>query len=411
MPEHELDAARVAYAGGRLAEAETLCRRILDEDPDQPDALHLLGRLALRDANPELAQVLIGRAIGRRPNVAAFHASLGLALRRAGRYEASLACYERVVGLEPASAAAYRRLGDAYCLLGQLEDAAACFERVVRLDPRDPRDHLAWALIRQQQGASDEAAGVLRRGLELHPSDPEMAFYLAALDGRAEPTRAPEAFIARHFDRLAPTFDEHLQQRLRYRAPELLVELLGPLLAGRRRELDVLDAGCGTGLCGPLLRPLARRLVGVDLSKQMLERAEARGVYDELIPAELVTLLASEQATYDLIVATDVFIYFGDLGPPFRAAAAALRQGGLLAFSVERSEQDGYDLQPTARYAHGAEYVRRTAAAVGLREVAQREGVLRLELGQPVPGLLAIFRKPAQPSEVDGASVPTSGLC
>jgi predicted TPR repeat methyltransferase len=136
--------------------------------------------------------------------------------------------------------------------------------------------------------------------------------------------------------------------------------------------------------------------VGVDLSRQMRERPAPRGVYDELVQGDLVEVLTAERATYDLIVATDVLIYFGDLGPPFGAAAGALRAGGLLAVSVERAEPDAYALHTAARYAHGAEYVRRTAAAVGLRQVESRDCTLRLESGQPVAGLLGIFRKSAR---------------
>jgi predicted TPR repeat methyltransferase len=233
----------------------------------------------------------------------------------------------------------------------------------------------------------------LRRGLESHPADAEMGFLLAALGGQAQPSRAPEAFVVQHFDRLAPSFDEHLRDRLRYRAPELLVEQLGGLLGGRQGGLDVLDAGCGTGLCGALLRPLARRLVGVDLAGRMLEQAATRGVYDELVQGELTEVLGAEREAYDLIVATDVCIYFGDLEPLFRAAAGALRADGLLGVSVERLERDGFALRATARYAHSDEYVRRTAAEAGLPEVEARECELRVELGQPVAGRLSVFRK------------------
>ncbi|MCX4239251.1 class I SAM-dependent DNA methyltransferase [Paraliomyxa miuraensis] len=65
-----------------------------------------------------------------------------------------------------------------------------------------------------------------------------------------------------------------------------------------RRDLDVLDAGCGTGLCAPLLRPLARTLVGVDLSGKMLDQARRRGGYDELIEAELTEMLDAHAARY-----------------------------------------------------------------------------------------------------------------
>ena len=384
-------AAEAEYAQGRLSEAEAICRGLLRDDPDQPEALHLLGRLALEAGDTALAQALIGRAIGRRPNAAAFHRSLGEVLQRTGRLEESLACLERALTLEPDSAA-YCRAGDAYQELGRLEEAAACFERAVTLDPSCVRAHLACALALQQQGRLEDAARALRRGLDARPADAEMAFCLAALEGRSQPPRAPDAFIMRHFDRIAPSFDAHLRDRLRYRVPEVVAEQLDCVLGGQEHNRDVLDAGCGTGLCGPLLRPLARRLVGVDLSTRMLERAGIRGVYDELRQGELTELLRRERAKYDLIVATDVLIYFGDLEPPFRAAARALRPDGLLAISVERSDHDEYVLHAGARYAHSADYVRRVAAAAGLTDIVSVECALRLELGRPVAGLVGIFR-------------------
>jgi predicted TPR repeat methyltransferase len=215
---------------------------------------------------------------------------------------------------------------------------------------------------------------------------------LAACGGAQAPVRADDAYVRQVFDGFADSFDEQLLKNLDYRAPQVLAAALQGWLGAPQAGLDVLDAGCGTGLCGPLLRPLARRLVGVDLSTRMLERAGIRGVYDELRQGELTELLIRERAKYDLIVATDVLIYFGDLEPPFRAAARALRPDGLLAISVERSDHDEYVLHAGARYAHSADYVRRTAAAAGLTEVGSVECELRLELGRPVAGLVGIFR-------------------
>ena len=298
-----------------------------------------------------------------------------------------------MIALAPDSPAAYRRAGDLNHFLGRHDEAAIYFEQAATLDPSDPRGHLAWALALQQEGRLDEAAHALRQGLELHPTDPELAFFLAAVGGQPAPTRAPDAFVARHFDRLAPSFDEHLQERLHYRAPELLLEQIRRVLGDATHLFDVLDAGCGTGLCGPLLRPLARRLVGVDLSPRMLDQARARGVYDELVSAELTAFLASASDQYDLIVATDVLIYVGDLEPLFRAAGDALRPGGLLAVSTERADQASYALQPTARYAHSPDYLRRTGEAAGLAEIDSRDCTLRLELAQPVPGRLSIFSR------------------
>ncbi|MBK6472076.1 MAG: methyltransferase domain-containing protein [Betaproteobacteria bacterium] len=98
-----------------------------------------------------------------------------------------------------------------------------------------------------------------------------------------------------------------------------------------------LDLGCGTGLCGPLLRPLARHLTGLDLSAAMLGRARATGVYDRLEQADAAQFLAAISERFDLVVAADVLIYIGDPGPLFAAAQRAM-QRGLFAFTVEAAD-------------------------------------------------------------------------
>ena len=79
------------------------------------------------------------------------------------------------------------------------------------------------------------------------------------------------------------------------------------------KRLDVLDAGCGTGLCGPLVAPYARRLVGVDLSEGMLVHAKEKNVYHALMKAELTDYLHDNSEAFDLIVSADTLVYFGDL--------------------------------------------------------------------------------------------------
>lgn len=356
--------------------------------------------------------------------------NLGTALRTRGALEESIATLQRVIALEPHRPMAYVQLGQTLYRAGRRAEAARAFEsagyhfrernlfdpastsyrRALALDPTHAPAYLAWALTLQQQGRTEEAVAALERGLEWEPEDPAMAFYLAAWSGRDVPARAPDAHVVTLYDQLAPRFDDAARDRLRYGVPELLVGLVGRVLgpdsppagagptpAAAGQGLDVLDGGCGTGLYGPLLRPLARRLVGVDLSPGMLERAADRGVYDELRQAELTAALAAEHATFDLVVLADVLISFGALEPVFGAAAGALRPGGLLAVSIELSDDDGYALEASLRYVHGAEYVARAAAAAGLRPIAAEDCTLRGELDEPldepVEGMLVVFRK------------------
>jgi predicted TPR repeat methyltransferase len=210
------------------------------------------------------------------------------------------------------------------------------------------------------------------------------------------------------FDDMADTFDAHLVENLDYRAPELLGDALAAALPPPAASLDVLDAGCGTGLCAPLLRPYARRLIGVDLSAGMLARAAGRHAYDDLVQAELTTFLDRQIEAYDVIASADTLCYFGKLAPVVQAAAKALKVGGLLAFTLEDAEHDGrgFQLQPHGRYAHARTYVESALSAAGLAVHSIVSVLLRKEGGQPVAGHLVVARKPPQACEQDGEALP-----
>ena len=110
-----------------------------------------------------------------------------------------------------------------------------------------------------------------------------------------------------------------------------------------------LDVGCGTGACGPLFRNVSHTLMGVDLSRKMLALADARKAYDDLYVAPVEESLRKlvVKHTVDLVLAADVFPYFGELGAVFEAAAVALRGGGLFGFTTELLP-DGGATQPAA---------------------------------------------------------------
>src|SRR5690606_31307327 len=142
--------------------------------------------------------------------------------------------------------------------------------------------------------------------------------------------------------------------------------------AGLTMVRRMLDLGCGTGLTGAALRDLARQLIGVDLSENMVALAFERDVYDELYVGEVVQFLEEEDGEpFDLVTATDVLPYLGELGPLFAAAAAVIEPGGHLAFSTESLPEEqfggrGWVVGPHQRYAHRLDYVARELAAAGL---------------------------------------------
>lgn len=251
--------------------------------------------------------------------------------------------------------------------------------------------------------------------------------------------RASNEFVSALFDDFADTFDEKLGA-LGYKVPHLIGEAAYDLLqmSPNKDMFDsLLDAGCGTGLVGRFVRPLCQGpLVGVDLSKKMLELAsqctltkgcglkddgtteedadDERGkisLYDKLVALDLETASIDELALglpddnlendgFDLIVAADVLVYLGDLQKVLNNFAELSKgdenQSSFLVFSCERIEEEdapqtGWKLQSSGRYAHSRSYVERTAEEAGFYIVGYEEIVPRQEKGEDVKGHMFIF--------------------
>jgi predicted TPR repeat methyltransferase len=193
------------------------------------------------------------------------------------------------------------------------------------------------------------------------------------------------------FDQAAAEFDVRLGQ-LAYRAHRLVTTALIERI-GQLPSAAVLDAGCGTGLCGPLLRPHCQHLAGVDLSANMVERARARNCYDELSVAELMAFMRSRPAAFDAVIAADTLVYFGALDDAFAAARTTLRPNGWLVFTVEANDEADHRLEFHGRFAHHERYVRAALTAAGFEIDSLTSETLRQEREQDVKGFLAVARR------------------
>jgi predicted TPR repeat methyltransferase len=304
------------------------------------------------------------------------------------------------IGLDEASPLPLRHLADRLAAAGERGAAADAYRELLveAPDDIDALEHLAAVLKRL--GRFEEEIEALRRvvaitcdRLGVAPEDRAavLAFELAAIGVEETPGTAPASYVATSFDAMSGYFDRRLRAMLGYRGPEQIVERLARAHGGGAGALDICDAGCGTGLLGPLLRPYARTLTGIDLSPKMLDKARERGVYDALLTSDLVAHLAAHPVGYDVITAADVFVYVGDLAPAFAAAARALREGGLFLFTAELAEGDGYALALVGRYAHSAAYLRAAAAAADLDVISMEEEPLRSERARPVRAWISVL--------------------
>jgi predicted TPR repeat methyltransferase/uncharacterized coiled-coil protein SlyX len=385
-----------------LAQAAARCRAILESEPDRVDALNLLGAVEGERGRFDAAIECLRRAVALQPDHHGSLINLAMALGLNARDEEALTIVERVLELKPADAQALHVRGSMLRRLGRLFDALASLDQSLAADPEQvevlvERGELLAELSDLGMRRRDEAVQSLRRAIALGGDEASIRFSLAAMGAGQAPPAPPESFVTQLFDRYADRFDKQLLEDLAYRAPELVGQAV--LKAAPPAGADVLDLGCGTGLCGPFLRPLAGRLVGVDLSRRMLAKATERALYDELVQADIVQHLSTSADSVDLIVAADVLVYLGDLGPLFSAAQRALNPGGCFVFTVEsHGGDDDYVLCATRRYAHTDAYVRRVADEFGFEVDALLPCVLRTNNGADVEGRLVTLRRPGRPN-------------
>ena len=406
----------------QFSDAESVYGRILELVPDHPDVLHFSGVLAHQQGKSDEAIALIQRSLAIVPDRADCYSNLGNIFQARGRLEEGIAAYQRAIELDPAHANAYSNLGvlqraqgslteaeaayrhairlnpehiDAYTNLGillaaqnRLPEAIACYCKVITLRPTHPDARRLLAMAHTTVGEIDKARDIFAEWLREEPGNPIAQHMLSACSGEQVPARASDGYVEAVFDNFAASFDSKLA-RLSYRAPALVAAMVTELPIEPARSFDVLDAGCGTGLCGPLLAPYARRMVGVDLSARMLDQARERNVYDALVKGELTEYLTDSVGAFDLIVSADTLVYFGPLDTVVRAAAAALRPGGRLIFTVEEWVDGAgeFRLNPHGRYTHTRRYVEQLLVDAHLRlEIATAH--LRTEGGVPVAGLV-----------------------
>lgn len=377
-------------ARGETESSETAYRKAVELTPDDPRAFVGLARVLLFSGRGEEGEAALHQALTLSRGAPDVVNLIGTVLLEAGGLDAALELFEASVGREPGEPRGHAGMGLALQMLGRPGEAETAYRRALAIDPANALACKHLGVLLQERGELEAAAACFRKLLASNPDDDVARHMLAATTG--EMTRAaPAGYVTTLFDDYADRFDAHLS-RISYHVPELIRDAVVEIAGNESPRWRVLDLGCGTGQCGEALRPLAEFLIGVDLSPRMVAKSRARNVYDSLATRSIDEALEGQEQAFDLIVAGDVFAYVGDLASIMEGCTRALRPGGLMAFSVEDTDNDDFELRPTGRYAHSSAYIDSLAAASSLSLAHRREIIVRDD-PVPIPGFIVVLSK------------------
>jgi len=417
-PEAYNNLGRLLYKQKRFSEAIPLFEKALRLNPDYFEAHYNLANTFSQLNQFTRAQYYYQTAVSLHPEHADAHHNLGLIYFQAENYLQAKIHLEKACRLDPNHLSIRLFLGQTYLALGNTEKAKTLYQEILVKDELISEAHHNLAILYLSEKDNSNALEHFKRALHYEPSNETAAHMVRALSGVTPSTETSQNYVRALFDQYADYYNAHMKEKLQYQAPYLLRDRLGSYLGGHLKPGRILDLGCGTGLCGIYFRDLARTLIGVDISPNMLEKAkQLKDAYDELILQEITEYLntfveatsveqtsveptsvesTSQDKLFDLVIASDVLVYFGDLQTIFNGVARCLLPQAHFIFTIEvlnDAIQTNYKLQPTGRFAHSLPYIQMLGARCGFNIQLSEPIRLRHQADTDVLGQLFIMCK------------------
>jgi len=341
---------------GRYSEAATSFKRAIECKSDMPSAHLNLGTLNKELGNWREAEANIKQSIILSPEVALAHNNLGTVLEKLEKHEEAEASYRQAIELNADYADAQYNLG---CLLQKaqrIEEAISCFNSVLKID------------------TSDNLGASLR---------------LAILGEKSIPATTPRNFLKKFYKERAQVWDLSSNQ---YKGHSMIQETIQQTYCNQAK-LKILDLGCGTGSLAEFLSSYSNMLHGVDLSSDMISKANDTGFYDSLFQKDIEQFLEETTCRYDMIIAAAVLIHFFDLELIFASVANKLNAGGKFIFSIFEETEKDKDLNSLLMYSHNSAYIERLAISLDLKICHQTRDIHEYADGEPISAVAYALEK------------------
>lgn len=157
------------HQSGNLKAAQATYQEILQLSPDNPDALYLLGSLALQTGNVEPAIKLLSRAITAFPENPLYYLALGNALFNNQRPEDAIVNFKKAIMLAPDRHDAHNNLGNVFTSLGRFDEAISSYRKAVDVDPSFSMAHCNLGHALHGAGYLKESLACYRKAIEITP--------------------------------------------------------------------------------------------------------------------------------------------------------------------------------------------------------------------------------------------------
>lgn len=175
-----IDLAIKHHTAGDLDRAKAIYQQVLQAQPEQPDALHLLGLIAHQNGNNDRAVELIEKALALKPDYAEACNNLGSALHGLNKLNEAVEQYREAIALLPTFSKAHFNLGNALKDQGHLEEAATNYNKALSINPDYAKALNNLGTTLKELNKLDEAAARFRQALALTPGDAKTHFNLGA---------------------------------------------------------------------------------------------------------------------------------------------------------------------------------------------------------------------------------------
>lgn len=416
----------IYYKQNNLTAALEAYRRAIALQSDYVDAYYNLGLVLVKQDLLEEARLNYQTILQQSPTHDAARFHLACIYMRQEKIDQALTEFLVIEAAQPYHFETQTNLATCYLKKGVLNQAKQHYVSALSLVPNDVQILFNLGVINMQQGYLDQAiqyyqkalsyepdvfavhnnlgvaflakqhAGLalqhFQQALRIQPTNQGIGYIVEMLKQNKQLLAAPMEYVKTLFDNYADHYEPHLLQALDYQVPPLFKKIAEKELHAKT-AFDILDLGCGTGLCGDIIKPYAKTLIGVDLSEKMLALAAAKKCYDQLIAQDITSFLSDKNQQYDVILAGDVLVYVGELENIFSQSYQALRLKGFFIFNAEINDEQDFRLNQSGRFSHHKNYIEKLAEKYGFTLVQYEIAVTRMQHDGQVWGHVYVLQK------------------